>query len=238
MALDYYDILGVPPKADAGEIRKAYRLLALKWHPDRNPADPWAANRFLQVGEAYRVLRDPVSRTAYDWLWSQEKLRGKDLGASLPGSGREPEPPASQEISSRQWRRPSGPGGNPALGGSRRRRKKRAGPAGIPSPQRQQWPSPGSGYLATRLQRYTPPFPRLAQQPASHRLKVGDAPHSGSPRPGHGPAAARMAGGPGDHGQFGDQRHWRAAAPENCHSTRRPGRPVPGRQGGWQRDRG
>lgn len=72
MALDYYEILGVPPKADAGEIKRAYRLLALKWHPDKNPGDPWAAKRFQQVGEAYRVLIDPVRRGAYDWLRSQQ----------------------------------------------------------------------------------------------------------------------------------------------------------------------
>ncbi len=73
MASDYYDILGVPPKADAGEIKKAYRLLALKWHPDRNPGDVRAKELFLQLGEAYKVLSDPARRAAYDWLRSQEQ---------------------------------------------------------------------------------------------------------------------------------------------------------------------
>jgi DnaJ-class molecular chaperone len=77
MALDYYDILGVPPKADAGEIKKAYRLLALRWHPDRNPGDPWATNRFLRLGEAYRVLIDPARRAAYDFLRSQDRHPGE-----------------------------------------------------------------------------------------------------------------------------------------------------------------
>ncbi len=76
MALDYYDILGVPPKADAGDIKKAYRLLALRWHPDRNPGDPWATSRFLRLGEAYRVLIDPARRAAYDFLRSQERQPG------------------------------------------------------------------------------------------------------------------------------------------------------------------
>lgn len=98
MALDYYDILGVPPKADAGEIKKAYRLLALRWHPDRNPGDPWATNRFLRLGEAYRVLIDPARRAAYDWLLSQERqaaeTRRRSRRQTPRASGATPQGPA------------------------------------------------------------------------------------------------------------------------------------------------
>ncbi len=87
MALDYYDILGVPPKADAGEIRKAYRLLAQKWHPDKNPGDPWATGRFMRLGEAYRVLMDPVSRAAYDWLRTRERPGEEISLLSRPPAG-------------------------------------------------------------------------------------------------------------------------------------------------------
>lgn len=91
MALDYYDILGISPKAEAGEIKKAYRLLALKWHPDRNPGDFKAKERFLQLGEAYRVLSDPARRAAYDWLRFQELTGGTpdptSYGESLQGAG-------------------------------------------------------------------------------------------------------------------------------------------------------
>jgi len=83
MASDYYDILGVPPKADAGEIRKAYRVLAQKWHPDKNPGDPWATDRFMRLGEAYRVLMDPARRAAHDWLRARE-----GRGIAIPASPR------------------------------------------------------------------------------------------------------------------------------------------------------
>jgi DnaJ-class molecular chaperone len=131
MALDYYDILGVPPKADAGEIKKAYRLLALRWHPDRNPGDPWATSRFLRLGEAYRVLIDPARRAAYDWLRSQERQPGagplrsrrqhlKAAGAALEtyASRRSPRSSSSGRQSSRNPGRSRGrPNPAPILAG-------------------------------------------------------------------------------------------------------------------------
>ena len=63
---DYYDILGVNRQADEEEIKKAYRKLALKFHPDRNPNDKAAEEKFKELGEAYEVLGDPQSRAAYD----------------------------------------------------------------------------------------------------------------------------------------------------------------------------
>ncbi len=63
---DYYKILGVTRDATGEEIKRAYRRLALKYHPDRNPGDPYAEEKFKEISEAYAVLIDPVKRREYD----------------------------------------------------------------------------------------------------------------------------------------------------------------------------
>lgn len=67
---DYYEILGVSRKASGDDIRKAYRKLALQYHPDRNPDDKQAEERFKEINEAYQVLNDPQKRAHYDRLGS------------------------------------------------------------------------------------------------------------------------------------------------------------------------
>jgi curved DNA-binding protein len=65
---DYYKILGIDKKASEDEIKRAYRKLALKYHPDRNPDNKQAEEKFKEINEAYQVLSDPAKRTRYDQL--------------------------------------------------------------------------------------------------------------------------------------------------------------------------
>jgi molecular chaperone DnaJ len=72
---DYYEVLGVSRQADGDELKKAYRKLALKYHPDRNPGDKAAEEAFKEAAEAYEVLCDPQKRQLYD-RYGHEGLRG------------------------------------------------------------------------------------------------------------------------------------------------------------------
>jgi curved DNA-binding protein len=75
MAEDYYQVLGVDKKASADEIKKSYRKLALKWHPDKNPNNKGAEEKFKKISEAYAVLSDTEKRQQYDQFGSADQYR-------------------------------------------------------------------------------------------------------------------------------------------------------------------
>lgn len=96
MADDYYKILGIEKNADAAEIKKAYRKLAMKYHPDKTKGDKALEEKFKKISEAYAVLSDPEKRNQYDTYgsagfqqrFSQEDIfRNFDLGDILKEFG-------------------------------------------------------------------------------------------------------------------------------------------------------
>jgi len=82
---DYYEVLGVSKSADETELKKAYRKLAMKYHPDRNKGDATAEKKFKEASEAYDVLRDPQKRQRYD-QFGHSGVNGGGFGGSDFGS--------------------------------------------------------------------------------------------------------------------------------------------------------
>jgi molecular chaperone DnaJ len=87
MSKDYYEILGVSKTATDAEIKKAYRKLAAKYHPDRNQDDKGAEDKFKEIGEAYEVLSDKGKRSRYDQL-GYDAFKNASRGGG--GAGRDP----------------------------------------------------------------------------------------------------------------------------------------------------
>ena len=84
---DYYEVLGVSKTATADEIKSAYRKLAMKYHPDRNPGDKAAEEKFKEAAEAYDVLHDADKRAKYDQFGHQAFANGGGGGGGFGGGG-------------------------------------------------------------------------------------------------------------------------------------------------------
>src|SRR5580704_10857250 len=124
---EYYETLGVPKKAAADDIRKAYRKLARKHHPDLNPGDKSAEDRFKNVQEAYDVLSDPKKRAMYDQygFYSDSGFAGANPGGQ---GGQAPHP--GMDFNGFEFNDFfSGQGGQP--GGGARRPESAAGAGGF-----------------------------------------------------------------------------------------------------------
>lgn len=118
---DYYQILGVSKDASQEEIKKSFRKAARKHHPDVNPDDPGAEERFKEINEAYQVLSDPEKREKYDQFGSQWKQYQQAGGqpedfnwsewASQPGGGRPGAGYTTQRVSQEEFEQIFGQGG-------------------------------------------------------------------------------------------------------------------------------
>src|SRR5881397_3402024 len=83
---DYYEVLGVNRDASDEDIKKAYRRLAMKFHPDRNPDNPKAEEHFKEAKEAYEILSDQQKRAAYD-QYGHAGIDPQAAGAGFGGGG-------------------------------------------------------------------------------------------------------------------------------------------------------
>lgn len=86
MALkDYYKLLETDINVSLQDIKKSYRRLALEYHPDRNPGNPSAEEKFKEIAEAYQVLIDPQKRDLYDWAFRNNNLREEEININVNG---------------------------------------------------------------------------------------------------------------------------------------------------------
>src|SRR5258707_5885858 len=108
---DYYEALGIARGANADEIKKAYRSLAMKFHPDRNQGDKTAEHKFKEISEAYDVLKDDQKRAAYNRYGHRAFENGGPAGG--PPGGFEAGRGVAGSFEGVVWRLIGGRGGPP-----------------------------------------------------------------------------------------------------------------------------
>ena len=84
---DYYDVLGVSKSSSSDEIKKAYRKIAMKFHPDKNPGDKNAEDKFKEASEAFEVLSNKEKRQRYDQFGHNAEGLGEGFGGFSQGNG-------------------------------------------------------------------------------------------------------------------------------------------------------
>ncbi|KAL3934709.1 MAG: hypothetical protein SGARI_003273, partial [Bacillariaceae sp.] len=84
---DYYQILGVPKNANDAALKKAYKKLAVKWHPDKNPGDEQATKNFQKISEAYAALSDEKKRKIYDMYGKDAANQSDQMPDDMPAGG-------------------------------------------------------------------------------------------------------------------------------------------------------
>ncbi|MFN0127829.1 MAG: molecular chaperone DnaJ [Verrucomicrobiales bacterium] len=87
---DFYEVLGVDRQASTEDIKKAYRKMAMQYHPDRNPGDKAAEEKFKEIGEAYEILSDDQKRAAYDRFGHAAFQQGGNAGGGFGGGAVDP----------------------------------------------------------------------------------------------------------------------------------------------------
>ena len=82
---NFYDLLGIPETANADEIKKAYRKMSLKYHPDKNNGDPECVGKFQKISEAYETLGNSEKKSQYDMMQKNPFARMSSMHGGMPG---------------------------------------------------------------------------------------------------------------------------------------------------------
>ena len=160
MSADYYAVLGVDPSANEDEIKRAFRALARQYHPDANPDDPNATERFKEISEAYETLRDPERRRRYDMFGPEGAGAGAGGGSPFGAGAVRLERPVRRVL---RWRRRVRRFAGPGRTDARARRRDGARPH---TRRRRRWAATRRSTCGCRSSA------RRAPDPAARRARI------------------------------------------------------------------